>query len=78
MTLYKKRLTIQEPNRIVLSDVPFQQGQEVEVVLRAIPECAADLENLKPLFKKTQALPQVQILTEDEIAAEIEAYRARR
>ena len=76
MTLYKKRLTIQEPNRIVLSDVPFQPGQEVEVVLRSIPEHAADLENLKTLFKKTQALPQVQTLTEDDIAAEIEAYRA--
>jgi len=30
---------------------------------------------LHKLFKDTQALPQVQAISEDEISAEIEAYR---
>jgi len=31
---------------------------------------------LKALFKATQALPQAKTITEEEIAAEIAAYRA--
>jgi hypothetical protein len=31
---------------------------------------------LKALFKETQALPQAKTITEEEIAAEIAAYRA--
>jgi len=31
--------------------------------------------DLKKLFKDTQALPQVQAISEDEISAEIKAYR---
>ena len=75
MKTYRKRLIVQTPNRVVLSNVPFQPGQEVEVVLRSTAESAADVEALKELFEKTQALPQSQTLTENDIAAEIEAYR---
>ena len=31
--------------------------------------------DLKKLFKDTQALPQAQAISEEEISAEIEAYR---
>lgn len=32
-------------------------------------------QKVKNLFEKTQAIPEVQEITEEEIAAEIEAYR---
>lgn len=34
--------------------------------------------DLQALLRETQALPQAQAISEDEIAAEIEAYRAGR
>ncbi len=76
MNTYRKRLVIQDPKQVVLKDVPFQPGQEVEITL-----CATDREGKNPkeelrtLFQKTQQLHQVQTLTEDDIVAEIEAYR---
>lgn len=76
MNTYRKRLVIQDPKQVVLVDVPFQPGQEVEITLRATDQESKNLkEELRTLFQKTQQLPQVQTLTEDDIAAEIEAYR---
>lgn len=37
-----------------------------------------NLEEIDALFKETQSLPQVLALTDDDIAAEIAAYRAGR
>ncbi|MCZ6632670.1 MAG: hypothetical protein O7G87_04635 [bacterium] len=76
MNTYRKRLVIQDPKQVVLVDLPFQPGQEVEITLRATDQESKNLkEELRTLFQKTQQLPQVQTLTEDDIAAEIEAYR---
>ena len=33
MNTYRRRLVVQDPKQIVLSDVPFQTGQEVEITL---------------------------------------------
>ncbi len=76
MIAYKRYVTIQDPQQIVLSDLPFRAGQRVEVVMIAEEDMNARLTALKNLFSATQALPQAKTLTEDEIAAEIEAYRA--
>jgi hypothetical protein len=63
----------------VLSDLPFQPGQRVEVVVIAEDEPPANrVRELRELFQTTQALPQAQAITEDDIAAEIAAYRAGR
>ena len=52
------------------------EGQEVRViVLKASPQKLPLPFDLHKLFKDTQALPQVQAISEDEISAEIEAYR---
>ncbi|MFM7580961.1 MAG: hypothetical protein ACKO5Q_29020 [Microcystaceae cyanobacterium] len=52
------------------------EGQEVRViVLKANPQKLPLPFDLQKLFKETQALPQVQAISEDEIYAEIEAYR---
>ncbi|MXX12411.1 MAG: hypothetical protein F4Z86_03000 [Gemmatimonadetes bacterium] len=76
MNTYRRRLVVQDPKQIVLSDVPFQTGQEVEIILRSIEQPTVERKNeLRALLKKTQSLPQIQTLTEEDILAEIEAYR---
>ncbi len=75
MNTYRRRLVVQDPKQIVLSDVPFQTGQEVEVILRSTERPAERKNDLRALLKKTQSLPQIQTLTEEDIVAEIEAYR---
>lgn len=76
MNTYRRRLVVQDPKQIVLSDVPFQTGQEVEVILRSTERSAIERKNdLRALLKNTQSLPQIQTLTEEDILAEIEAYR---
>ena len=77
MLAYRQFTTVQESKQIVLSNVPFQPGQRVEVVLIAEEELPAALvQELRALFRATQALPQAQTITEDDIAAEIAACRA--
>lgn len=79
MQAYKKYVTIKDPRKLELTDLPFRPGQRVEVVLIAEDEQGeARLEELRALFRKTQALPQVKALSEDTIAEEIENYRAGR
>lgn len=77
MIAYKRTVTIQDPRELVLNDLPFRPGQRVEVVLLAeeAPPTMSPSE-LQALFRDTQALPVAQTITDDEIAAEIEAYRA--
>lgn len=78
MLAYRKYATVQKSQQIVLSDLPFQPGQRVEVVVIAEDEPLTDrVRELRELFKTTQSLPQSQAITEDEIAAEIAAYRAK-
>jgi antitoxin ParD1/3/4 len=78
MNAYRKYITIDDPRRVVLEDLPFRHGQRVEVVLLAEEEREEQEEQLRALLRDTQALPQAKILTEEELAAEIEAYRAGR
>ena len=75
MKAYKTFLTIDDPKRVVLSDVPFRPGQRVEVLLLANDDAAARVQELQDLLKETQALPQARAITEEEISAEVEAYR---
>lgn len=68
--------TVKEPRKLVLDDVPFEKGQRVEVLLLAPDHDETDrVKRLKALFKETQALPQMQSITEEEIAAEINRHR---
>ncbi|PAX51458.1 hypothetical protein [Brunnivagina elsteri] len=76
MNAYKRYLTIEDPNHIVLSGLPFKPGQRVEVIILAEDkEREALASKLQQLFKETQASHQDNPLTDDEITAEIEAYR---
>lgn len=76
MNAYKTYITITDPKRVVLSDLPFQAGQRVEVIILTEDNQRATLAaELKKLFKEIQATYADRPLTEEEIAAEIEAYR---
>lgn len=79
MLAYKKYVTIKDPAKLELTDLPFRAGQRVEVVVIAEDEeRLARVEKLRTLFKETQALPHAQSISEDVIAEEIEEYRAGR
>ncbi len=76
MNAYKKYITITDPKQVVLSDLPFQVGQRVEIIILAEDNTRAEIsKKLRDLFDQTQSLPGVQDITEAEITAEIEAYR---
>ena len=76
MTTYKKTVVIDEPNQLVLSDLPFHVGERVKVIiLTQNYEPSPNGDKLRSLLNKTQSLPSSQTITEEEIAAEIEAYR---
>jgi hypothetical protein len=61
---------------VILSDLPFQAGQRVEIIILAEEHPKAEIsKKLRDLFEETQLLPEVQDITEAEIAAEIAAYR---
>jgi hypothetical protein len=76
MNTYHKTLVIEYPNQLVLSDLPFQKGQQVEVTI--IPknyDREALANQLRDFFKEVQALHADNPLTEEEIEAEVEDYR---
>jgi hypothetical protein len=76
MKAYKTYLTVKGPKKVVLSDIPFSSGQRIEVVLRAAEgDIDKQLKELKDVLKATQGLPQAQIITEQEIAEEVDSFR---
>ncbi|MEX2141588.1 MAG: hypothetical protein WD894_20145 [Pirellulales bacterium] len=75
MNSYRTVLKVTEPGQIILN-VPYPPGELVEVVVRPRPEDRQELtKQIRDLLKETQNLPQVQAITDEDIAAEIEAYR---
>jgi hypothetical protein len=68
MKAYRTYLTVTDAKQVVLSDVPFQPGQVVEVLVLAHDDRAQVLRQFDTLLRSTQALPQVQALTDDEVA----------
>lgn len=79
MLAHKQYVTITDPAKMELTNLPFRKGQRVEVVMIAEDnDKAVRLDELRALFKNPQALPQVQAITDDMIAEEVEAYRAGR
>lgn len=78
MADYRRRVTIEDPGRLVLSDLPFRPGQQVEVVVRSEDDRLERCRELAALLEQTQSLPQVQALSEDEILRELDIYRDTR
>lgn len=75
MKAIKRTVTIEDPKELILTNLPFQQGQRVEILLLAEEDPAYRVAEVRELFRATQELPQAQTITEEEIAAEIAAYR---
>ncbi|MGD9562313.1 MAG: hypothetical protein AB7F88_10095 [Pyrinomonadaceae bacterium] len=77
MKAYKTYTTVSDSKQLVLSNVPFRVGEKVEIVVLTAEngERAERVRRLKNLFQETQSLPQVQVLSEDDILREVEAYR---
>ena len=82
MGTFRTRTTVSKDGKVSLKGLPFRPGAKVEVIVReeprkisaAKPKALAN--ELKALFKEIQSLPQARAITEEEIAAEIAAYRA--
>lgn len=74
MKTYRTRITLADPKQLVLTNLPFQPGQDVEVLIRTAPK-KASLKALRMLLKQTQSLPQAQTIAQEDIKAEIENYR---
>lgn len=67
---------------MIQSQLDTGKYENVEAVLREALRLLSELNRrriiarkVKELFDKTQAIPEVQDITEEEIAIEIEAYR---
>ncbi len=78
MEAYQTFSTVDDSNKVVLSNLPFQAGPKVEIYIKVVDEKRLEAaKNLRDLFKEIQALPSSQELTLEEIAQEIEACRTR-
>ena len=77
MTTYRNHIIIDDPNHVILSGLPFQLGQRVEIVLTADDEqIPTHVQELQALFKLSKELPQAKAISDEEIIAEIYAYRS--
>ena len=76
MKAYRTYLTVTDANTVIIPDVPFAIGERVEVLMLVREkEQARSIEQLGKLLSTTQAIAHVKSLSDEDIAAEIEAYR---
>jgi hypothetical protein len=84
ITAYRKKIIVRPDGRIEISDPILKPGTEAEVIV--LVENSPESEEMRLmrvrdweiLFKETQALPIASTMTEEEIVAEIVAYRAEK
>ena len=76
LNVLKTEMVMDNSHRLVLSDVPFAAGEKLLIFITTEAALQNKLAKWHALFKETQSLPQLQNITEKEIDAEIEAYRA--
>ncbi len=75
-TMIKRQLKIDDSHNLFLSNLPYSSGQKLTVIIMAEDELQQRQMQWKSFFKQLQAMPVAQNLTEDDIMAEIEAYRS--
>jgi len=79
ITAFRKKVTVRSDGRIEIKSTNFKPGAKAEVIVLmedTDAERQKRVRRLNVLFKTTQALPQAKTITEEDIAAEIAAYRA--
>ena len=74
--MIKRQLTIDATHNLLLSNLPYHAGQKLTVIVMAEDELRQRQAKWKNFFKQLQAMPVAQNLTDEDIAAEIEAYRS--
>ncbi|MHB1047198.1 MAG: hypothetical protein ACYC4P_14435 [Thermoanaerobaculia bacterium] len=79
MIAFKRTVTVEDPERLVLSGLPLRKGQRVEIFVLA-EEALVSRPNLRlrALLKSTQQAVARRRVTEKQIADEIRALRAGR
>ena len=79
MIAFKKIVTVEDPERVVLSGLPFRRGQRIEIVMIAEEERPnRKNKELRQVLRATQRIPAARRVSEKKIAEEIAAYRAGR
>ena len=84
ITAYRQKVVVRSDGRIEILGPIFKPGTQAEVIVLVENELESEevilarVNEWKALFKETQALPQARTITDEEIAAEIAAYRAER
>jgi len=79
MIACRKTVTVEDPDRIVLSGLPFRRGQRVEIVMIAEDERPArNSRTLRNVLKATQRNAALHPVSEKQIAEEIAGYRSDR
>jgi len=81
ITALRQKVKVQPGGQIEIRSPELEPGSIAEVIVliekQPTPgERQARVRELAALFETTQALPQAQTITEEEIAAEVAAYRA--
>jgi hypothetical protein len=76
LNVLKTEMVMDNSHRLVLSDVPFAAGEKLLIFITTEAALQNKLAKWQALFKETQSLPQLQNITNEDIEAEIEAYRA--
>jgi hypothetical protein len=72
----RRMMKIKDPNQLILTDLPFRVGDEIEVLILGKEKNEQDVKNLRSLFRETQSLPQMKSINESDITDETEAYRS--
>lgn len=80
MIAYKRTVTVEDPDRVVLSGLPLRKGQRVEIVVLAAERIreSRPRKGLRSLLKATQRASALRPVTERQIAEEILALRSGR
>jgi hypothetical protein len=73
---YKTYVTLDASGRILLEGLPFPAGSVLEVLLvDQTVQPSERVESWRALMRQVQQLPQLQAITDEDIAAEIDAVR---
>ena len=79
MNAYKTYAQIDASGRMVLENLPFRQGTVVEVlVVDQDRRSGVGAEGWRDLMRHVQGLPQSRLITDEEIAAEVDSVRNAR
>ena len=81
ITALRQKVRVRSGGRIEVRFPELEPGVMAEVIVLiekqpSLSERPARVAEMAALFQTTQALPQAQAISEEEIAAEIAAYRA--